>query len=72
MEVVLSAHEEDVPRRLVDSLESAGLYGEEEGGFPGWKRVCLCGERYVETGDVMRCRERVLTQVKSDEVNKIL
>lgn len=67
-EILLSAHEEDIPRSLVEALEKAGLSGEEEGGPSGWRRICLCGERYVETGDVLRCRERVLTDSKSDEV----
>lgn len=66
-EILLSAHEEDVPRSLVDALEKSGLYGDEE-GVSGWKRICLCGERYVETGDVVRCRERVLVEVRSEEV----
>lgn len=66
-EILLSAHEEDVPRSLVDALEKVGLYGDDE-GMPGWKRICLCGERYVETGDVARCRERVLVEVRSKEV----
>lgn len=66
-EMLLSAHEEDVPRSLVDALEKAGLNGDDE-GTSGWKRICLCGERYVETGDVVRCRERVLAEVRSEEV----
>lgn len=66
-EILLSAHEEDVPRSLVDALEKAGMHGDEE-GMPGWKRICLCGERYVETGDVVRCRERVLVEVRGEEV----
>lgn len=67
-EMLLSAHEEDVPRSLVDSLEKAGMHGDDDEGIPGWKRICLCGERYVETGDVVRCRERVLAEVRSEEV----
>lgn len=69
-EVILSAHEEDVPRTLVDAIDqSAPSEGRQaHSSLPGWRRICVCGERYEETMDVMRCREKVMAEVSGREV----
>jgi hypothetical protein len=69
-EVILSAHEEDVPRTLVDAIDqSASSEGRQtHSSLPGWRRICVCGERYEETMDVMRCREKVMAEVSGREV----
>lgn len=69
VEIRLNAHEEDVPRSLAEVLERAGMKeGGEHSHFPGWRRICVCGERYEETLDVVRCREKVMAQVGGKDV----
>ncbi|KAI5838532.1 hypothetical protein DFP73DRAFT_530875 [Morchella snyderi] len=73
-EVILSAHEEDVPRTLVDAIDqSASSNGRQSHPtLPGWRRICVCGERYEETMDVMRCREKVMAEASGRGTQKYL
>ncbi|KAL7273656.1 hypothetical protein RUND412_003468 [Rhizina undulata] len=72
-QVRLLTHEEEVPRTLIGRLEPIlRESGADPDSGEGWRRLCMCGDRYTSADELERCRKEILSQVVSSETQLFL